>query len=87
MEREKYMERVIYDVVKAVTDIDVIDVEDSLLDIKYGIFPADFLYIFSLIEREVGCDVTTILVGSTHEVMSIKNLAQAISNIDCLNAV
>lgn len=52
--------------------------EMSLLDTSLSINPADFLYIFDLLEKELGVPAVEILKDHDYTVMKIGNMSEAL---------
>lgn len=52
--------------------------EMSLLDTSLSITPADFLYIFDLLEKELGVPAVEILKDHNYTVMKIGNMSEAL---------
>lgn len=72
------MTTAIKDAVWNVTGIKIESEETSLLDTKLGIPPADFLYIFELLEKNLELPVIDIFRDSNYLVMKLNNLSDAI---------
>lgn len=66
-----------------VVNITDIDGDIYLVSRDLGIFPADFIYIFDIIENDVGLPVYSIFEGNNYEVMTINNLVRAIYELQC----
>lgn len=58
-------------IVYEVTNVKVEDETVNLLDNRLDIHPADFLYIFDLLEKELHFPVTDILRNHDHTIMEI----------------
>lgn len=67
-------ENIIFDAVEKVTGIREITSETNLLSRTVGIFPADFLYIFAIIEKELNVEISSVFIDSTYEVFIVKIL-------------
>ena len=80
LETEMY-EAVIVRAVEKVTGIKYITSETNLLSRTVGVFPADFLYIFRIIEEELNVEINSVFVDSTYEVFVVENLAKKIRSI------
>lgn len=78
MDNIEILEGVIIDAVRAVTGIASVSRDTCLIDADVGIFPADFLYILTLVEERVDCNITDILVNNTYDIMIVRNLAAEI---------
>lgn len=74
-------ESIIFDAVEKVTGIREITSETNLLSRSVGIFPADFLYIFKIIEKELNVEISSVFIDSTYEVFIVKNFAKKLSEI------
>lgn len=55
--------------------------EMSLLDTSLGINPSDFLYIFELLEKELGVPAVEILKDHNYTVMKIDNMSEALLSL------
>lgn len=56
-----------------------LDSEDiSLLDTSLGIYPADFLYIFDLLEKELKVPATDVFKSHSYDVMVVDKLSDAL---------
>ena len=75
---KKEIMELIRKVVFEVTGKKVESKEISLLDTRLGINPADFLYIFDLLEKELGIPVVEILKDHNYTVMKIDNMCEAL---------
>lgn len=69
---------VIKKIVYEVTNIIIEDEKTNLLDNKLDIHPADFLYIFDLLEKELQVPVTNILRVNDFTVMRVDNMGNEI---------
>lgn len=72
------MTAAIKDAVWKVTGITIESEEISLLDTKLDIPPADFLYIFDILEKNLELPVTEIFQDSNYIVMKVNNLSDAL---------
>ena len=81
MYTRKDIEMIVCDTVKTVTGIQIVHHNISLLDRDINIFPADFLYIFDLIENKIGKSIDSILVEYTDDVFIMDNLIDVIYKI------
>lgn len=52
--------------------------DKSLIDRDSGIMPANFLYIFEILEEKLNLPVCSIFETNSYEVMTIDNLSKAI---------
>lgn len=68
----------IKDLVKEVTQVEVKKENTNLLDTELEIHPADFLYIFNILEQKLEVPVTDILKGYDYTIMRIDNMSRAI---------
>ena len=69
---------------ESITDVSGIsrfEDNENLLDPGVGIFPADFLYIFDLIEKRFNIPFSNVLQFSTYEVMTVENMAKEIEKM------
>lgn len=55
--------------------------ETSLLDTRLGITPADFLYIFDLLEKELKIPAVDILKDHDYTVMRIDDMSEALLDL------
>lgn len=72
------METMIKETVWEVTHIKVPSAEISLLDTSLNINPADFLYIFDILEKRLSKPVADIFKTNTYSVMKVHDLAAAL---------
>ena len=75
------VERIIKQVVMDVTSLTGLEESTNLLDRELSIFPADFLYIFDLLERELQVDVYSILRNNTYRMMTVGVMADELYRI------
>lgn len=78
---EAEIAKIIIETVYKVTHIPIKTEEISLLDTQLDINPADFLYIFDILEKRFGFEVGDILKSSNYDVMYIPNLSKAIMQL------
>ena len=81
----KSSEDIIKVIRKAVEDVaGIVNLDDnaSLVDKNLRIAPADFLYIFDILEKEVQVNVYDVLKDNTYHVMTVNGLATAISRLE-----
>lgn len=64
--------------VKEVTGISCADEDANLIDREIGIIPADFIYIFDLLEKRLQIPVHNIFTSRTFDVMTVNNLSNAL---------
>lgn len=76
------IEKAIREAVKDVTGITIFDKDTSLIDSKMNILPAQFLYIFDLLEKKLQIPVHDIYIKQTFEVMTVGNLTDALFELD-----
>ena len=69
---------IVKDAIKAVTGKDVFEPNVCLLDRNIAIFPADFLYIFDIIENKIGKSISNILVDYQYDVFIMENFVNAV---------
>lgn len=74
----KDIEIIIKETVWEVTHIKVPSSEISLLDTSLSINPADFLYIFDLLEKKLNKPVSDIFKSHPYSVMKVHCLAHAL---------
>ena len=72
------IEGMVRNAVKDVTGIEIKSSDTSLIDRETGIIPADFLYIFDQLEQKLQAPVCGIFAEYTYEVMTVKNLVDAL---------
>lgn len=75
------IENIIKDTVWEVTHIKVSSCEISLLDTSLSINPADFLYIFAILETKLNKPVVDIFKTHNYSVMKVCELAKALMNL------
>jgi hypothetical protein len=78
MNLKESIEKTIREAIKNVTGITALDEDDSLLDRELNILPANFLYIFDILEEKLKLPVHDIFIDHTYEVMTVKNLTNAL---------
>lgn len=78
---EAEITKAIIETVYEVTRISIQTEEISLLDTQLDINPADFLYIFDILEKQFGFETKEILENSNYDVMYIPNLSKAIMQL------
>ncbi len=79
---KEQLENLIRDTVRDVTG-KVIDYPDtSLIDRALGIDPADFLYIFDRLEKELQAPVHTIFTNHGYEVMTVRGISVALLKLE-----
>lgn len=61
-----------------VTQVKADSPETNLLDTRLAIHPADFLYIFDLLEKELKIPVVTILINHDYTIMRIDQMSEAL---------
>ena len=64
-----------------VTNVKVEDENMNLLDNRLAIQPADFLYIFDLLEKELHVPVSDLLKNYDHTVMEVGAMSDALSEL------
>lgn len=69
---------IIKETVYKVTQIKIDDENTSLLDTRLRIYPADFLYIFELLEKKLNVPAADILRTHPYSVMEIDKLSDAL---------
>ncbi len=78
---EKEIEHIIEEAVWKVTGRRLPSSETSLLNTDMDIPVVDFLYVFDLLEKELGLSITDILKTADYTVMSPHNLAKEFCRI------
>lgn len=83
--REKKMEytkesifAAIQEIVMEVCGVKILSENDNLLDRRFGIRPADFLYIFDMIEQRIGIPAVNVLKDTPYTIMEAGNLSEAL---------
>ena len=71
--------KIITDAVREVTDIEIKSPDTNLLGRDVGIIPADFLYIFDIVEKRTGRDMCGVIADAHYTIMTPNNLAEAIA--------
>lgn len=78
----KYTEKDIINVIKEtvfeVTGIQELSDGDNLLSTKLDILPADFLYIFDLLEKKLEVPAVDVLKNTDYQVMQIDYFSKAL---------
>lgn len=80
MYTKEYIQNIITLAVKQVTGKDIDD-DTCLVDKEVAIFPADFIYIFEIIEEKLHLQISDIFKEKSYEVMIVSNLVDAISEL------
>ena len=75
------IENLIREVICDVTGLAVDDTTQNLVGMHSEILPVEFLYIFEILERKLKVPLCNIFTTHGYEVMTIKNLANAIIDI------
>lgn len=70
----KLIQRAVYEVRQIRVDSE----KTNLLDTDLNICPADFLYIFDLLEKELHVPAVNILIGNSYRIMEIGNMSEAL---------
>jgi hypothetical protein len=78
MDSREDIEKAIREAVGDVTGITGLDDDANLTDTALGIAPANFLYIFDILERRLQVPAHDVLKTSGYQVMGIKNLTDAL---------
>ena len=81
MHTKETIEKTIRETIKTVTNADELDSYVSLVDRSIDIIPADFLYIFSILEEKLQLPTSDIFKDCTYEVMTISGLTDALSDL------
>ena len=68
----------ILDTVWEVCGVRIESETENLLDRKFGIYPADFLYIFDLLEKKLQVPAVDVLKDSEYTVMEAGRLSDAL---------
>lgn len=83
---EKEVIKIIKEVVHEVTGIRTAADEENLLSTELDILPADFLYIFDLLEKKLGVPAVDVLKETDYQVMRIDYLSKALLELmHCLS--
>lgn len=78
MHSKKDVEKIVREVVMNVTGINKLENYDSLVGKDLNINPADFLYIFDILEKQFQLPVHDIFISHTFEVMTIGNMTDVL---------
>lgn len=81
MYSKSFIEQAIREAVYKVTGIKDLEKDRSLIDRDMNIMPANFLYIFEILEEELRLPVCQIFIGNSYEVMCVENLTNAIYSL------
>lgn len=63
--------------VKDVTGLTILSDDDSLISSQYGIHPANFLYIFDILEKQLGIPTADVFKNSHYSIMTVSHLSSA----------
>lgn len=77
MHSKEAIERTIRLAIKDVTGITELKINESLIDREMGIIPANFLYIFDILEKKLQLPTYDIF-NHTFEVMTVENLTNSL---------
>lgn len=75
---KKDIRNLIRKIVFDVTKVHVESENTSLLDTRLKIHPADFLYIFDLLEKELHIPVVNIFIDQDYTIMRVDRMSEAI---------
>ena len=78
MNHNENIENTIKNVISDVTSITINDTNQNLVGKNSHIMPSDFLYIFEILEQKYNVQLCNIFTTHGYEIMTIKNLANAI---------
>ena len=67
--------------ISALFDITISDLNDNLLDQKFGIDTVDFLYLINTLETKYGINICRILETNDSPIFTVNNLAAEIEAI------
>ena len=67
--------------ISALFDITISDLNDNLLDQKFGIDTVDFLYLINTLETKYGINIYRILETNDSPIFTVNNLAAEIEAI------
>lgn len=74
-----YIKNVIAQAICEVTGIKVTDEDRNLFNFEWNISPVDMIYIIDRIEENCRVDLAEVIANSSYRLLTIKNLANAIS--------
>ena len=79
---KEQLENLIRETVRDVTGKVIDSPDTSLIDRALGIDPADFLYIFDQLEKELHAPVHTVFTDHGYEVMTVGGLSEALLKLE-----
>jgi hypothetical protein len=82
MHSKEAIEKTIREAVKDVTGIAFLEKDASLIDRELDIIPANFLYIFDILEEKLQLPIHDVLINHTFEVMTVENLTDALFKLE-----
>lgn len=82
MHSKEDIEKIIREAVINVTGITLLKKIDNLIGKDLNIMPADFLYIFDILGKELQLPVHDIFINYTFEVMIVENLTDALFELE-----
>lgn len=85
MYSKRDIEKAILEAVKAVAGIEFLEKSANLVDRDMNIIPANFLYVFDMLEEKFRLPVYNIFIDSTYEVMTVENLTEALFELQKQN--
>lgn len=81
----KYTKKEILDLIQRivfkVTQVKIDSEDISLLDTRLHIHPADFLYIFNELEKELGVPVVNLLIDHDYQIMRMDHMSEALLDL------
>lgn len=81
----KYTQDEIIEMIKntilEVTGVRIVSDTDNLLDTKYDINPAEYLYVFDVLEKKLQLPVTDIFKDSDYTIMQPDHLCKAFADM------
>lgn len=78
MYSQSEIEQIIQSTISSVSGNIVVRLDDSLIDKDSPIIPADFLYIFDILEKKLKVPACTIFERNSCNVMTLSNLTTAL---------
>ena len=79
---QEFIEKTIREALENVCGISDIESDVSLLEKEIAIHPANFVYIFDILEEKLGLPIHNILTDRTFEVMTVANLTNALLDLN-----
>lgn len=82
MRTKEEIRKIIVDAIENIAGVRIKDFSVSLISKDVDINPADFLYIFQLLEKKLSLPVYQVFEEYTYDVMSIENLSNALYELE-----